>query len=309
MRVFDIGKFDFNLLRALHVLLRERNVTRAASELHVTQQAMSGSLKRLREYFEDPIFVRVGQHLEPTPMALALIEPVRDAMQQIALTLETTPTFAPKFTRRHFRIAMSDHASLTLLPKLITNLAHMAPGISFEIQPVTKNTLYDLDRGEFDFCILPKNHVHQANRSNKIRTLPLFSDFFVCVIDENNALVGEALSLEQYVSMHHAAIKMGDGLQSLVEASWIIAGISPHVAVTASNFASLICMVPETPLIATVHRRLAIKFKAMASVRILEYPVRIDVTRQQLNWHFRSDNDPTHRFFRNAFVSASETLQ
>ncbi|WP_245988131.1 helix-turn-helix domain-containing protein [Sphingobium fluviale] len=74
MRTFDIGKFDLNLLRALHMLLRERNVTRAANELHVTQQAMSGSLKRLRQHFDDPLFIRVGQHLEPTPMVLIFIE-------------------------------------------------------------------------------------------------------------------------------------------------------------------------------------------------------------------------------------------
>ena len=142
MRTLDIGKFDFNLLRALHILLRERNVTRAANELHVTQQAMSGSLKRLREYFGDSLFVRVGQHLEPTPLALALVQPVRDTMQQIALTLETNPTFDPENTKRNFRMAMSDHASLTLLPELIGSLANVAPGISYEIQPVTKNTLY-----------------------------------------------------------------------------------------------------------------------------------------------------------------------
>jgi DNA-binding transcriptional LysR family regulator len=309
VREFDIGKFDFNLLRALHVLLRNRNVTRAANELHVTQQAMSGSLKRLRQYFDDPIFIRVGQHLEPTPMALALIAPVRDAMQQIALALETTPTFALEVTKRHFRIAMSDHVSLTLLPNLIANLAHRAPGISYEIQPVTKHTLYDLDLGELDFCIMPQNHDLQSNLSNKIRTLSLFNDYFVCVIDENNALVGETLSLDQYVSMHHAALKIGDGLQTLVEVAWIKAGISPHIAATTSNFTSLICMVPGTPLIATVHRRLAIKFKALAPVRILECPVRIDITRQQINWHFRYDNDPTHRFVRNAFLTASETMQ
>lgn len=313
MRTHDIGRFDFNLLRALDALLRERNVTRAADELNVTQQAMSGSLKRLREYFDDPIFVRVGQHLEPTPMALALVEPVRDTMQQIALTLETTPTFAPEITKRHFRIAMSDHASLTLLPHLIAHLTNVAPGISYEIQPVTKDTLYDLDLGELDFSIMPQNlRVHQSNLSslsNKIRTMPLFTDNFVCVIDKNNPQVGETLTLEQYVRMDHAALKMGDGSQTLVEVSWINAGISPHVTATASNFTTLICMVPDTPLIATVHGRLAVKFKAMASVRLVDCPVRTDVTHQQLNWHYRHDSDPTHSFVRDAFLAASKVMR
>ncbi|WP_327751861.1 LysR family transcriptional regulator [Sphingobium sp. SJ10-10] len=313
MRTSDISKFDFNLLRALHVLLRERNVTRAANDLHVTQQAMSGSLKRLRQYFDDPLFIRVGQHLEPTPMALALVAPVRDAMRQIAMTLETTPTFAPEVTRRHFRVAMSDHASLTLLPDLIANMAYAAPGITYEIQPVTKHTLYHLDLGELDLCVMPQNlRVHQSNLSNvcpKIRSTTLFDDCFVCVIDANNPTVGQELTLDQYVTMHHAALKMTDGLQSLVEVSWINAGIAPHIAASASSFASLICMVPGTPLVATVHRRLAYKFKTIAPLRILDCPVQIDVTRQQLNWHYRNDNDPTHRFVREAMVSAGATMQ
>lgn len=313
MQVPDIGKFNFNLLRTLHILLRERHVTRAANELHVTQQSVSGSLKRLRQHFDDPIFVRIGQHLEPTPLALALITPVRDAMQQIALTLQTTPTFATEITKRHFRIAMSDHASLTVLPNLMVNLTRVAAGISYEILPVTKDSLSALDIGELDFCIMPQNlRVHQSNwasLSDNIRTLPLFDDRFVCIVDENNPLVGETLTIEQYVKMHHIAFKMSDGSQTLVEVSWIAAGISPHIAATASNFTSLICMVPGTPLIATVHRRLADKFKPMAPTRILECPVRTDTTEQQLNWHFRHDDDPTHRFVRDAFLAAGEAMR
>lgn len=308
MREFDPSKFDFNLLRALHVLLRERNVTRAASELHVTQQAMSGSLKRLRQYFDDPIFVRVGQHLEPTPLALALVEPVGNAMQQIALTLETMPTFVPEMSRRHFRIAMSDHASLTVLPRLIADLSHIAPSISYEIQPVTKRTLHDLDFGEFDFCVMPRNHAHGPKLSNKIRTHPLFDDRFVCVIDEHNAYVGDELSLDQYAGMRHVALKVDDGMPSLVEVAWTHAGLSPQVAATAIHFTSLICMVPGTPLIATVHRRLAVKFREMTAVRTVACPLRIDPIRQQLYWHARSDNDPIHRFVRNRFVTTSHSM-
>ena len=312
MRDFDLGNFDLNLLRALHVLLRERNVTRAANELHVTQQAMSGSLKRLREYFEDPLLVRVGQNLEPTPLAHAVVSPVRDSMQKIALALETTPTFTPEITKRHFRMAMSDHASLTVLPSLIAELAHIAPGISYEIQPVTKHTMNDLDLGDLDFSIMPKNlHVHQANPSSwsgNIRTTHLFDDRFVCVVDENNPLVGDRLTLEDYIDMRHAALKIADGSHTLAEVSWINAGIAPHVAATASNFTTLICMVPGTPLVATVHERLAVKFQSMAPVRIVECPVEIDDTRQELNWHFRHDNDPIHRFVRDAFVAAGKRM-
>jgi len=313
MREFDLGRFDFNLVRALHVLLRRRSVTLAANELHVTQQAMSGSLKRLREHFDDPILVRVGKHMEPTPLALALVAPVREVMQKMALALETTPIFEPEITKRHFRIAMSDHASLTVLPALISRLAHKAPGISYEIQPVTKNTLYDLDIGELDFSIMPKNlYFHQSKRTNwsdNIRTIPLFKDRFVCVVDENNPMAKGSLSLGDYAGMPHAALKIGDGLQSIVEISWLNAGIEPHVAASANNFISLIWVVPGTPLVATVHHRLACQFEALLPIRILECPVDIDVTRQQLNWHTRFDSDPIHQFVRDAFLSVGKSLQ
>lgn len=313
MRTIDLKKFDLNLLRALDVLLRERQVTRAADELCVTQQAMSGSLKRLRHFFDDPLFIRSGHLLEPTPMALSLMVPVRDAMQQIALTLETTPTFAPEVTKRHFRMAMSDHASLTVLPVLIAAIAHRAPGISYEVRPASKHTLYELALGELDFCIMPQSlrvlQSNLANHSNDLRTVALFDDQFVCVVDEHNEDVGAAISLDQYVGMSHAALKIGDGSLTLVEVSWINAGISPHVAATASNFTTMICMVPGTPLIATVHHRLALRFRAMAPLRIVECPITLDSTQQQLHWHSRNDNDPTHRFVRDAFLSASEVMR
>lgn len=312
MHRIDSGNFDFNLLRALDVLLRERNVTRAADELHVTQQAMSGSLKRLREHFGDPLLIRVGQHLEATPMGTALITPVRNAMQKIALMLETAPTFSPRHTRRHFRIAMSDHPALTLLPRVTSELTRTAPGISYDIQPASKHTLHALDRGELDFCIMPESlRVLQSNLprlSDELHTVPLFEDRFVCIVDENNPVSG-ALSREQYADMRHAALKMVDGSQTLVDIAWINAGIAPPVTAQANNFISLIFMVPGTPLVATVHHRLAVRFRAIASVHILRCPIPIAPTRQLLHWHARNNDDPTHHFVRALFQAAGEAME
>lgn len=309
MRNIDVRKFDFNLLRALDVLLHERNVTRAANELHVTQQAMSGSLKRLRHHFDDELLMRVGHHLEPTPLALALVEPVRDAILQIELALETAPVFSPELTKRHFRVAMSDHASLTLLPHLMAYLAHRSPSITFEIRPVDKDGLYDLDVGNLDFCIFPQSlHLYQSGSSDCIRTMPLFTDDFVCVVDRNNPDVGRTLTLDQYVTMRHTAMMIGGGVRSLVEDAWLLNNISPPIAATASNFSYLISMIPGTPLIATVHRRVAMRFKQMLPIRLLKCPFKIDCLQQQLNWHMRYDKDPAHRFVRQAFVSASAEM-
>lgn len=299
----SIATFDLNLLRTLHVLLRERSVTRTAKELNVTQQAVSGSLKRLRQHFGDPLLVRVGQHLEATPRALALVAPVRDAMDRIVLTLEAGPSFAPGATRRRFRIAMSDHPLHVVMPPLVAELARTAPGLTCELVPVSRRAVYDLDLGEIDFLIMPREHADKRYLSQGISSADLFDDDFVCVVDEGNPVADEILSVERYADMPHVALRTNDGSRSLVDDSWSAAGLLPRVLLEAGSFADMIWLVPGTPLIATVQRRLARKFGEILPIRIVGYPLPRVQTHQQLIWHSRSTDDPAHRFVRNAFVS------
>src|ERR1700757_4799238 len=108
----QIRRFDLNLLPSLDALLAHQNVTRAAEQLFVMQQAMSGALSRLRAHFEDELLIRVGRHLELTPLAKSLVRPVREALLASQAALDTRPSFDPATARRPCRIAMSDYASL-----------------------------------------------------------------------------------------------------------------------------------------------------------------------------------------------------
>jgi len=101
-------RIDLNLLAALDALLAERNVTRAAERMHMTQSAMSGVLSRLRDYFEDPLLVPVGRSMQLTPRAESLIQPVRDIILQVDATLGVKPDFKPAEARRHFTAIASD---------------------------------------------------------------------------------------------------------------------------------------------------------------------------------------------------------
>ena len=130
----QLSTFDLNLLRALDALLRERNVTRAAALQNVTQQAMSGTLKRLREHFSDELLMPVGRGFELTPLGEALIHPVHEAMLQIGRLLEITPTFEPAQSVRRFRIAMSDYAMAMILAPLMSALTRQAPGIVCDVR-------------------------------------------------------------------------------------------------------------------------------------------------------------------------------
>ena len=116
-RAMQLNRFDLNLLIALDALLREKNVTRAAERVFVSQPAMSAALHKLREYFNDPLLVRVGREMELTPRGDSLVEPVREALLRIQVMLGTQPTFDPKTARREFTVIMSEEAVPGVLPR------------------------------------------------------------------------------------------------------------------------------------------------------------------------------------------------
>ncbi|RYF45832.1 MAG: LysR family transcriptional regulator, partial [Comamonadaceae bacterium] len=112
-------RIDLNLLSALDALLTERNVTRAAERMYMTQSAMSGVLSRLRDYFGDPLLVQVGRTMQLSPRAESLIEPVRNILLQVDATLGVKPEFVPELDDRKFRVIASDYVTQVLLTEVL----------------------------------------------------------------------------------------------------------------------------------------------------------------------------------------------
>ena len=137
----QLNRFDLNLMIALDALLRERNVTRAAERVFVSQPAMSAALHKLREYFNDPLLVRVGREMELTPRGVSLVEPVREALLRIQLLLGTQPTFDPKPARREFTVIMSEEAVPGVLPALLRTLSLEAPELDLHIEMISPAAL------------------------------------------------------------------------------------------------------------------------------------------------------------------------
>jgi LysR family nod box-dependent transcriptional activator len=125
----QLNRFDLNLLIALDALLHEKNVARAAERVFVSQPAMSAALQKLREYFEDPLLVRVGRGMQLTPRGPSLVEPVREALLRIQATLGTQPSFDPRTVQRTFTLIVSADALLRVMPAVFRRLAREAPGI------------------------------------------------------------------------------------------------------------------------------------------------------------------------------------
>jgi len=306
----NIGQFDLNLLRALDALLHERNVTRAAERMCVTQQAASGSLHRLRQHFDDELLTRVGRQFELTPLASSLIVPVREALLAAQAALETRPIFNPLASRQTCRIAMSDYGLLVLLPRFLRLLVAQAPNMRCVVEPVTESSFERLAMGDLDFCLTAHDVRLYGSHSpgERIRSEPMFQDDFVCVVDPEQVDVSDGISLDAYRELRHNSAAFGEGIATIVERGWAASGFQFDVAVLAPSFSALLFMLPGTPLVATAQRRLANTLAPRLGLVIVECPLKLDPLQEHLMWHERSEADPAHQFLRNSLRAAVSEL-
>src|SRR5580658_365077 len=155
MHDVHLGAIDLNLLVALDALLAERNVTRAANRIGLTQSAMSHALARLRALLGDELLVRGKEGMVPTMRAEALAVPIHAALEQVASAIAPA-TFDPKTARRKVVLGTSDYVELVLLPKVVARLADEAPYLDLRLVPIADDNVYDdLARGALDLFIAP----------------------------------------------------------------------------------------------------------------------------------------------------------
>ena len=306
----DLNHFDLNLLRSLDILLEEKNVTKAGERLFVTQQAASSALARLRTHFEDDLLVRVGRHLELTPLAESLIKPVRETLLYAQAALDARPQFDAATVRRVCRIAMTDYSILVVLPRIVRRLASVAPGIRCLVEPVTRDSFERLEMGHLDFCITAHDWRLYGDRrpGPNIRDEPIFRDDFVCVVDDALFPAREQLTLERYAGMSHSSVEFGQGVATLVEKAWAASGLDIAVSITLPSFSSLLMVLPGTQLVATTQRRLAMTLAPNLGLRILECPLEVAVLQENLLWHERNEMNPASRFLRGLFADAAAEL-
>jgi LysR family transcriptional regulator, nod-box dependent transcriptional activator len=296
---------DLNLLVALDVLLEECNITRSSERLNMTQSATSGILKRLRLYFEDDLLVQVGRNMQPTPVALELQEPVRDVMLKIRSSIVNRQTFDPSISKRHIRIVSADFAITVLLSKVILDLQHEAPGISFEILNPYQQAENMLARGEVDFLLLPERYTAKDHPSHL-----LFVEEHVCVIWKDNPLVGDQISFEQYIEMGHVSVGFGSKRDLSIE-DWFMKqyDVQRRIEVISCDFNTLPQLVVGTTRIATMHQRLAEYYAQYLPIRLIPTPVKLPIMREHLQWHRVMENDPLHRWVREKIQAVAAALK
>ena len=295
-----LPRFDLNLLVALDALLREKNITRAAERLYLSQPATSGALNRLRTLLGDPILVRAGRSMELTPRARALVEPVRAALLQIESALGAAPEFDPATARHEFVLLVSEEAVVELLPAFVRRLAAEAPGIRCHTELVSAVTLSRLAQGEAHLGLcMDQAHVYQARGyPETLRQRRLRPVRWVAAVAADHPTIGPSMSLDEYLAAPHAFGVPGHHRGPAEELVRLLLGVDLYVQLTVPSLLHLPLLLPGTRFVATLPERVARHFESLLPIRTVALPFATPPLHEALLWHERFDADPAHRWLR-----------
>ena len=247
----NLATVELKLLVVFDALLVDGSVTRAADRLGMSQPAVSNALTRLRSLLNDRLFLRTGDGMRPTPRALELAGPIQSAMRQLEDALEPA-AFQPGELDWTFNLAVSDHASVVILPRLMEHMAAVAPRIELTIQSKRNAEVAGaLDSGEIDLAIgvIPE----LARRFDR---MDLFEDSYVCMMRRDHPLAGRPISLEDFTSADHLSIKPGAGDASRADRLLAGAGIRRRTVTTVHQFLAAPAIVSRSDLVVLVFERM-----------------------------------------------------
>jgi DNA-binding transcriptional LysR family regulator len=306
----QLNRFDLNLLVSLDALLHEKNVTRAAERVFVSQPAMSAALQKLRDYFNDPLLVRVGRDMELTPRGLSLVEPVREALLRIQATLGTQPSFDPATVRRSFTLIVSADALLRVMPAVFRRISRDAPGIQCHIEHFSETTLGRLEYGDADLYLGLNSLRLFGLRAfpETLRIADVRPVRWVCMIAEDHPSVGDAITESQYLNLPHVFGWPSGHTIPLEEMVRRLMNADISVQATTQGLLEIPFLLGGTSLIATLPEHLAMTLAKLAPVKILALPFTTPEMREVVIWHKRNDPDPGHAWLREMIIEAASSV-
>jgi DNA-binding transcriptional LysR family regulator len=282
---------DLNLLVVLDALLREGSISRAATRVRLSQPATSAALARLREYFDDRLFVQIGRTMTPTPLAESLRDWVSAVLSDIDTHLSIQASFDPATSTRTFRLVANDYTTHVIAPKLVERVQSCAPGVKFVL--LRQGVAIDqLQRGEADLVVVPELFRVPDHPSEQV-----MEDEYVCVVWSENREIGETIDAAQYQAASHIKVQMVPGIPSLDDRLLATLQWTRRVAISTGSLVAPPMLVIGSRRVATVHRRIAALYTG-APIRILPFPAPLPKIKYFSQWHTGRSEDEGVRWLR-----------
>lgn len=296
---------DLNLLVVFDAVAQERNATRAAVKLNMTQPAISHALARLRSALRDDLFVRTPDGMAPTPYAERLVGPVRTALENLHTALDGAAPFDPETAERGFAVAMDNRAVVLLAAPLAAVVAEQAPHVQLDIRPSGTLKLPELlDRGELDLAV-----GGLAASADRFSDLRLFTSGFVAVVRRGHpAAVDGTIALRTLGDYPHLILSSTGEETDFVDAHLARHNLSRRVTLRVPLLAAPATLT-QSEMIAILSESTARRFAESSPLEVLALPFPSPQLMTAMMWHRRVDGVPAHQWLRGLIASVARTAK
>jgi DNA-binding transcriptional LysR family regulator len=282
----NMRTFDLNLLRLLDALLSERQVSSAARRLNLSQPAMSSGLARLRAALADPLLVRSGNRMLPTPAAVALQPRVRAILAEIDATLQAPAVFDPARSDRSFRILANDYAATVLLAPLAHAIVQQAPNARLEILPLEERFTERLAQHDYDLAMRDDWALRGWRRRER-----LLDETYLGLARRGHPRLSARPSLDAFLAEGHLLISPAGRTAGVVDTALARIGRRRRVAVTVPHFLAAPAIVARTDLAVTLARRIALQLADTYQLNAFPLPFKLPGFALTMAWHARAEAD------------------
>jgi DNA-binding transcriptional LysR family regulator len=298
----DIERIDLNLLVVFSTIFSEGGITPAGKKLHLSQSAVSHSLSRLREVFDDPLFVRSGQMMQPTPTARNLYQRIQPLLTNLKQTLNDFSLFDPVRAERSFTIGVREQVESVVLPAIMAGLLEVAPLIRISTVRLDRGNLEaDLKSGAFDVAV----DVLQP-LSGSLRHTALTDDELVVVARKGHPVLAQSasLDLDTFLALEHVQVsgrRAGRGIED-IELNRL--GHERNIRLRCQNISAALAVVANSDLVVSAGYAYAREAVRDAKLVVLPFPIAAPSLSLFLYWHQNVDSDPASLWFRDFFARA-----
>jgi len=302
MRTTQLRQADLNLLVVFTVLVEERNVTRAAARLLLSQPAVSRAFQRLRDMFHDDLLLRGASGYEPTPKGQRLLHELESTLPRLDRLLSGVD-FDPTTEETSFRIAATDHAAHVVCPVLSRTVLPSARKVSFNFVPLHDAQFEAAEKGRIDLLLVADDGTAPAHFASEV----IFEVDFVCVVAKESPFKG-ALTLKQYLAADHIGINIVGGIQTIPEKRLSAIGAKRHCPMVVPFHTTAMRSLIGTNLVATVPRSIARLEASNPALRIVKAPAPLGTFKYLMAWHPRMKTDAAHIWLRSTIRQVGEAM-
>jgi len=303
---------DLNLLRVFDEVMAERNLTRAARNLSITQPAVSNALRRLRETLGDELVRRSGAGVEPTARALALWPTVRDALRQLQHTL-APGEFDAGIADTTFLLAMADATAAELIPGLVQIVEKEAPAISLRVLPLTtrdprrmlENEEVDMAIGYFPAVIANLAARGQPEAAVPFETQRLYIGEYVCVMRRGHPLADATLTLDDFCAARHLLVSFSGRPYGFIDQTLGALGRERRIVVTVNQFFTAGRVVANSDLLTVLPRHFVKVTGIDEQLLLRELPFQQPLVHVDAIWHRRAQHAHAHEWLRQALLRSA----